>query len=93
VIVIYFFFLLLLLFFFIFFKADEDGIIFMLKIKDIWQNGNKIDVKNLLCSSIKAEDKARIEQINNDLFLAKLSKINEKNEIKKKLTFEVIKLE
>ncbi len=34
-----------------------------------------------------------IEQTANDLFLAKISKIIEKNEQKKKLSFEVVKLE
>ena len=35
----------------------------------------------------------RIDQTSNDLFLAKISKIMEKNELKKKLSFEVVKLE
>ncbi|EAR86922.2 WD domain, G-beta repeat protein (macronuclear) [Tetrahymena thermophila SB210] len=75
------------------FTGDEDGQVFMLKIADVFENGELIDFKKNSATNSKNEDKLRIEQTSNDLFLAKISKIMEKNELKKKLQFEVVKLE
>lgn len=65
----------------------------MLKIAEVFENGELIDLKKNTTTNSKNEDKLRIEQTSNDLFLAKISKIMEKNELKKKLQFEVVKLE
>lgn len=75
------------------FTGDEDGQVFMLKIGEVFENGEIVDFRKNTSTSTKNEDKQRIEQTSNDLFLAKVSKIMEKNELKKKLSFEVVKLE
>lgn len=75
------------------FTGDEDGNVFMLRISEVFENGELIDFKKNSSTNSKNEDKLRIEQPSNDLFLAKISKIMEKNELKKKLSFEVVKLE
>ena len=65
----------------------------MLKIADVYENGEIVDFKKSATSNTKNEEKMRIDQTSYDLFLAKISKIMEKNELKKKLSFEVVKLE
>ena len=74
------------------FSGAEDGTLFVFKIKgtEAESHFEVNDKKNSTNSTLKIEDKT---QSLNDLFLAKVLKIMDKNEIIKQYTFEVIKFE
>jgi len=55
------------------FSGDEDGIIFTLRLGEVYQHGELVDREHFAPSQIKPEDRQRIEMISNDLFLAKIS--------------------
>ncbi|KRX00640.1 WD40-repeat-containing domain [Pseudocohnilembus persalinus] len=73
--------------------GDVTGVVQMLKIKDAIFKGEQIDNRLNILQNLKPEDKSRIDQTNNDLFLAKISKIIQKNEQKYELSKQVVRLE
>lgn len=74
------------------FSGAEDGTLFVFRIKGPEKEAllEATDNKNNATNSLKIEDKT---QNLNDLFLAKVLKIMDKNELIKQYTFEVIKFE
>ncbi len=60
--------------------GDENGIIFMLRIREAFEDAQVLDVQKVF----QSEERARIEQVKNDLFLASTEQIVKKNVIRKK---------
>ena len=77
------------------FTGDERGNIFILRIQSLFFEGAQVSFQKFLqvTQGNKTEEKLRIEQTTNDLFLESMEKVKSKNDLKEQLHFDVVKLE
>jgi hypothetical protein len=60
--------------------GDEQGHVYMIKITNIVRNGEILEKqKKFNNTTLKLEEKFRVEAVSNDLYLSKISKIMERN--------------